>query len=90
MLPPAYSAALPEISLNFFPAEQYLRYDVMLKLHAKNSPQVPEAFTADRLRTLKNGSYIMPPTLKQAIKQLLASHKDSLQYRLHGLFTEIL
>ena len=30
-----------------FPAEQHLRYDVILKLHVKTSPQMPEAFTAD-------------------------------------------
>ena len=28
-----------------FPAEQHLDYDVMLKLHVKTSPQMPEAFT---------------------------------------------
>ena len=30
-----------------FPAEQHLSYDVILKLHVKSSPQMPEAFTAD-------------------------------------------
>ena len=30
-----------------FPAEQHLSYDVILKLHVKSSPQMPEAFTAE-------------------------------------------